>query len=308
MVYIVIPCFNRKKLTRGCLQALENQTYKDFKVIVVDDGSTDGTANMITREFPETILLFGDGNLFWTGATNKGVRYALENGATHVMALNDDTVPKEDYMEKMMYWAEQKPNAILGALDYDYNSKKPYFGGEIHNWKTNKSFQLLDRLPPAQHQGLHKVTHAPGRGLLIPRKIFETIGLFEEKKLPQYAADYDFTFQAAKAGFEIYCNYDAMLYSFPQESGDHQKRMERSWSNYKKHLFSITGTGNLKVYTHYVLRNCPPVYVPYALFDGYARRILGYWLKGYKDLSKVQEDEKVKRKEMETEIAEFLKG
>ena len=70
MVYIVIPCFNRKKLTRGCLQALENQTYKDFKVIVVDDGSTDGTANMITREFPETILLFGDGNLFWTGATN----------------------------------------------------------------------------------------------------------------------------------------------------------------------------------------------------------------------------------------------
>ncbi len=66
--------------------------------------------------------------------------------------------------------------------------------------------------------------------------------------------------------------------------------MNRSLANYKNHLFSITGTGNLKVYTHYVLRNCPPGYVPFALFDGYARRILGYWLKGYKDMVKVEEN------------------
>ncbi len=286
MVYIVIPVYNRKDLTRGCLEALSKQTYKDFKVIVVDDGSTDGTSNMITQEFPDTILLFGDGNLFWSGATNKGVRYALENGATYVMALNDDTVPREDFMEKMMYWAKIKPKALLGAMDYDYNSQKPYYGGEIHNWRTNKTYPLLDRIPTEEQKGLHKVTHGPGRGLLIPREVFDKIGLFEEKKLPQYAADYDFTFQAAKYGYENYCNYDAILYSYPQESGDHQKRMHRSLKNYYKHLFSITGTGNLKVYTHYVLRNCPPINIPFVLLDGYLRRILGYWLKGYKDVAK----------------------
>ena len=204
------------------------------------------------------------------------------------MTLNDDTLLREDFLEKMIYWSELKPKAVLGALDYDYHTQKPYFGGEIHNWKTNKSYSLLDRLEPQKRYGLHEVTHAPGRGLFIPREVFEGIGLFEEKKLPQYAADYDFTFRAAREGFKVYCNYDAILYSFPQESGDHQKRMHRSLSNYKKHLFSITGTGNLKVYTHYVLRNCPTPYIPFALFDGYARRILGYWLKGYKDLKKIQ--------------------
>ncbi len=186
---------------------------------MVDDGSTDGTSEMIQQEFPETILLHGNGFLYWTGATNMGIRHALTLDASHVLTLNDDTLLKEDFLEKMVYWSEQNPNAILGALDYDYDSQKPYFGGEVHNWKTNKSYALLDRIPVTERKGLHPVTHAPGRGLFIPRQVFDSIGLFEEKKLPHYAADYDFTFHAGKAGFELYCNYDAVLYSFPKRAG-----------------------------------------------------------------------------------------
>ncbi len=70
---------------------------------------------------------------------------------------------------------------------------------------------LLDKLPKDQQKGLHKVTHFPGRGLWIPRKVFDVLGLFDEKKFPHYYADYDFTHSAVRAGFEIYCNYDARL-------------------------------------------------------------------------------------------------
>lgn len=279
MVYIVIPVHNRKKFTRNCLLALSKQTYKDFKVIIVDDGSTDGTDEMIKSEFPDTIILYGDGNLFWTKATNVGIRYALDHGATYVMCLNDDTIPFENYMEKMMYWAEQKPHAVLHAMDYDFNTKKPYYGGERHNWKTNKTVHLLDVLPEEQHHGIHEVTHGPGRGLLIPVEVFEKAGMFEENKLPHYGADYDFTFQAAKHGFKIYCNFDAILYSYPDESGDHEHKKVKTLKNFYNHLFGIRGGGNLKVWTWYTLRNCPPLYWPYVLMDGYLRRMLGYWIK-----------------------------
>jgi GT2 family glycosyltransferase len=69
MIYIVIPVFNRKHYTKDCLLSLSAQTYSVFKTIVVDDGSTDGTADMLKEEFPEVIVLKGTGNLFWTAAT-----------------------------------------------------------------------------------------------------------------------------------------------------------------------------------------------------------------------------------------------
>lgn len=278
MIYIVITIFNRKKFTRACLEALSKQTYKDFKVIVVDDGSTDGSAEMIREEFPETILLFGDGNLFWTAATNMGVRYALERDATHVMALNDDTLPFEDFMEQMVRWNKEKPHALLGALDLEFATQKPYSGGERINWMLNRYDNLLDEIPEEEQTGLHESTHLPGRGLLIPREVFEKIGLFDEEGLPHYMADYDFTHRALRHGFKNYCNFDAKLYSYPDESADHKMRKAKSLKNYYRHLFDIKGAANLKMFTHYALRNCPPEKMPFFLVTGYFRRIVGYWV------------------------------
>ena len=67
MIDIVIPVHNRKQYTRDCLHSLQKQTISSYRVIIVDDGSTDGTREMLRREFPEVIVLTGDGNLFWTG-------------------------------------------------------------------------------------------------------------------------------------------------------------------------------------------------------------------------------------------------
>lgn len=72
LIYIIIPVHNRKHFTRECLLSLRKQTFQNFKVIVVNDGSSDGTGEMIEKEFSDVILLKGDGNLWWTGATNLG--------------------------------------------------------------------------------------------------------------------------------------------------------------------------------------------------------------------------------------------
>lgn len=279
MLHIIIPVFNRKHFTKDCLISLREQTYQHFKVVVVDDGSTDGTYEMVKNDFPEVDILRQEGDLFWTAATNIGIRYALAQGADAVMTLNNDTVALKDFLEKMSYWAQKEPDALLGAFALDFSSQKPVYGGGIINWKTDTRQDLLKSLQPKDYKGLHKVTHFPGRGLWIPRKVLEKIGLFDEKVFPHYYADYDYTHLAYRSGFKIYCNYDAKLYTYPEASGDRQNRKQKSLKSYFNHLFGIKGGGNLRNFTIYAFRNCPPIYMPGFLAIGYSKRIFGYLLK-----------------------------
>ena len=275
-LFIIIPVHNRKKFTEECLFSIRKQTFDNFKVIVIDDGSTDGTEEMINKEFPEVILLKGNGNFWWTKATNLGVKYALENGAEYVLTLNDDTILADNYIEKMIYWASIKKDVLLGSFAVDFKTLQPIYGGEIINWKKANSEYLLNIVAPDKFKGLHKVTHYLGRGLLIPSNVFEKIGLFNEKNFPHYLADFDFTHRAVRHGFNIYCNYDAKLFVFSEESGDYQNKKKKSFNNYLSHLFGRKGGGNLKSYVIFSIKNCPPKYLFNFLIIGLIRRIFGY--------------------------------
>lgn len=276
-LFIVIPCHNRRELTGNCLASLQKQSYQDFSVVVVDDGSTDGTSDMIRERFPGVHLLHGDGSLWWTGGVNKGIEYALEQGADYVITLNDDTLHAPDFVEKMVHWGKQEPNAVMGALEVDEGTGELLFGREIFDKST--SLNQFKNLPEAERTGLKPVRYLPGRGLWIPRAVFEKIGLFDIENFPHYLADYDFTFNAQKAGFPEYMNFDARILTYPEESGEVQNRMNKTLKNYYNHLFSMRGGANLKDFTRYVTKNVEPSRKVPILMEGYARRILGYWLK-----------------------------
>ena len=279
MIHIVIPVFNRKEYTKACLESLKAQTDQNFKVVIVDDGSTDGTGQMLQEEFPEVDVLRGDGNLFWTAGVNMGIRHALQKGAEHIMTMNNDIIVDKGLIENMYRWHKEKPEALLGALELDIDTGKPIFGGERLDWKLSKIEQVLDVLPESEQKGLHRVTHLPGRGLFIPRVVFEKIGLFDQDRFPHYIADYDFTHTARRAGFELYVNYDARILTYPDESGERQLRKDKSLKNYYKHLFDIKGGGNLRDFTRFTFKNCPKPYIPFYLANGYTRRLIGYLIK-----------------------------
>ncbi len=279
MLCIVIPVHNRLHFTKECLDSLERQTRRADKIIIINDGSTDNTEEVLREWYPDVDVLHGDGNLYWTASINMGIRHALLLGADYVMTLNNDTIASDTFIEKMMEGARRAPNSLIGALDCDSQSKKPYYGGEILNWRWSTSRYLLDCLSIDEQKGLHETSLFPARGLLIPRIVFDTIGLFDEERLPHYMADYDFTLTAARNGFKIFCNYDAVLYTYPEEGGDHKIRKAKTWANYWKHLFNIKGGGNLKNFTRYTLKNCPPNSILSSLFTGYTRRLFGFWLR-----------------------------
>ncbi len=172
----------------------------------------------------------------------------------------------------MVYWAEQKPNAILGAMAISRLDDKPIFHGPL----LYKKEELIGK----KLSGLLEITHFPGRGCWIPKAVFDKIGLFDQKNFPHYYADYDFTQTAYENGFEIYNNFDAKLYIYPEESGDQSNRIKKSWKNYKNHLFGIKGGGNLANFTRFAVKHSKKrSRLPLFLLEGYASRILGYWFK-----------------------------
>jgi GT2 family glycosyltransferase len=275
-LYIVIPVHNRKHFTQECLRSLCRQAVRGFKIIVIDDGSTDGTRGMIEREFPDVHILSGDGNLWWTRATNLGVEYALSHGALYIMTLNDDTVATDDYIERMMLWAAKEPNAILGSVAVDAVTRKPIHGGEIVNWKMADYISLLSILTAEEQHGIHDVTHLPGRGMLIPAIVFKTIGLFDAYHFPQCMADFDFTHRAARAGYRLFCNYDAHLIIYENSVTTLHFRRNKNFKNYWYHLFGLKSGSNLVKFFFYAMRNCPITCLMLFLSIGFCRRIFGY--------------------------------
>lgn len=275
-IFIVIPVHNRWTYTRECLESLRQQTVSHFAVIVVDDGSTDGTGEMIGKEFPSVILLKGDGNLWWAGSTNLGVQYALQKNAQHIVALNNDTVVAADFLENMLKQAKEKPRAIMGALAFDAETKEPVYGGEIMNRCMIGGRRLLKELKPEERKGLHRVTHYPTRGLWIPAQVFGKIGLFDALHFPMTSADYDFTLRAARSGYEIYCNYDSKVYIYEKASATAAFRSHYSLRNYIKYLTDIRSAGNLKYFVVYAFRNCPLLCLPAFLAVGLIFLIFGY--------------------------------
>jgi GT2 family glycosyltransferase len=285
MIYIVTPVFNRKTFTKNYLKALGKQTVGNFKIIIVDDGSSDGTSDMIENEFPDVILLKEDGDLWWAEATNIGVRYAIGQKANYIMTLNDDTLPAFDYIEKMLYWSKKKPDTLIGALALDHDTDEIIYGGENRSWKTGRSSYVLDGLSENEKFGLHEVSLFPGRGLLIPVNTFKKIGLYDSKNFPQTMADNDFTHRAINNGFKIFCNYDAKIKIYPDESAAVTLQNNKSLKNYIDHLFGMKGGGNLKWFIKCSLKNCPKRYLLSFIVKGVASRIIGYWINGLRKKS-----------------------
>lgn len=229
MISIVIPVHNRKDYTRQCLACLLVQTYRDFQIIVVDDGSADGTSEMIRQEFPEVIVLEGDGNLWWAEATNWGIRYAQKNQNRRqqdfVLTLNDDTRVNPDYLQSMLDAHKRYQPCLVGSVsvDNDNPDKLEYAGSEFELYTAGGrhlaadygySYQtLISQTSFVESQSL------PGRGTLIPMDVFDKIGLFDSKNFAHYMADVEFSIRARKAGYRLIVNAFSLVYEFVSATG-----------------------------------------------------------------------------------------
>ena len=134
MIFIVIPSFNEKKYIKNLLNDLLIQTFEDFKIIISDNGSTDGTIEYLKKN-KEVILIENDSKFWWTKSTNAGVKYAMKNSnkGDFILTLNCDLSIEKDYLKNIILSSQKNENALIGSLDVDIETKKVSFGGVTVN-------------------------------------------------------------------------------------------------------------------------------------------------------------------------------
>jgi len=285
-IYIVIPVHNRLGATRECLESLTCQTYQCFKVVLIDDGSTDGTFDYIGEEYPEVTIIKGDGSLWWTGATNLGVRYALQHCREndYILTLNNDTVLPAGYLDTMISLSQRAPKALIGSVARDYKKRDVVIDEGVRiRWVSAK----FKRIKSSHSNGsFYGVSALPGRGTLIPVRVFREIGLFDEKYFPHYAADYDFSLRATKSGYDLLLHPQCYLYSKTQLTGISNLHTRISFGKWIESFSSIKSPNNLKIRLQFGLRHAPLLCRPTFVLCDVLRVTLGGFRNQIKNLAR----------------------
>jgi len=223
MIFILIPVFNRWKLTNLCLTSLRNQSYKDFKVVVIDHGSTDGTSLNISIAFQEVIVIKGDETMWWAAATNIGVQYALSSNADFVLTLNNDLIVDKDYLESLLKIYHTNKPCLVGSLTVDFKNQDNilFIGGTWNKYFAkykahNKVYQSLKKLD--NNFEWIESDMLPGRGVLIPIDAFHKVGVYDEIKFPHYCADDDFSLRCKSVGFNLVVSVKSIVRSYTDET------------------------------------------------------------------------------------------
>lgn len=207
-VYISILNWNGKELTRQCLTSLFDVTsYENFEVIVVDNGSTDGSVPMLEEEFPEVTLIANESNRGFAKGNNQAFEVAMENGADYVLMLNNDTeLVDPEWLSKLVEVAERERDIGIvgcrvvepdGTLHYDGRYFPMFVSCISQKYEYNR---YQEKNGSSDYEYIDEVV---GAVFLVKRALIEKIGILDETYSPAYGEESDYCVRAWDAGFKV---------------------------------------------------------------------------------------------------------
>lgn len=206
LVYCVILNLNGGDWLLETLDSVTQMTYPNFKVMVVDNGSTDGSQQAIRSRYLEMVLIENEKNLGFGEGNNVGIRYALDQGADWVLLLNNDILVDPSLLTELMQaGALGGKIGILGPKIY-YQAEPTklwYAGGQINYFTGLTSHRGLREEDHGQYDRRQETDYVTGCALLIHREVLQEIGLFDAAYYPAYAEDADLCVRAKRAGYRI---------------------------------------------------------------------------------------------------------
>lgn len=196
-VAILVACYNRKEFTKRCLDSLVCQfaavADKQFDIYVYDDGSTDGTQEMLKKEYPYVKVVRGEGGAYWCRSMYYLMELTVKKNYDFYMMINDDVRFYNDAIEKMFqaYYTTQKECGIVGAFQ-SVSSKDFTYGGR--DWQTN---------PVKPNGQIQPCIFANWNCFMVDDVVVRKIGLIDGKYQHSWG-DWDYSYRMIKSGISIY--------------------------------------------------------------------------------------------------------
>ena len=204
-IYIVLLHWKNYKDTKACLLSLENVTYKNRNIIIVDNFSDDGSIEKLQEEFPYAKYILNSNNLGFSCGVNLGMREAYSLDADYVLVLNNDTIVEPGFLEPAILEAQKEPK--LGAVTGKIMRKSApnifwHAGGRIDLIRASGVARGMDQIDHGQYDKVCYTGWASGAMCLIPRATLETIGYYPEEYFFGYE-EWDFSTAILRAGLKI---------------------------------------------------------------------------------------------------------
>ncbi|NNE64934.1 MAG: glycosyltransferase family 2 protein [Pyrinomonadaceae bacterium] len=218
-VAIVTPVHNRRELTLQCLRSLArlNSEGLEVRTYIVDDGSTDGTADAIREEFPKVSVIEGNGDLWFTEGTNVGVVEAMKTDPDYVLMINDDAVFDADFLKYMVRTAEAVPRSVVGSLLllwdtphrlFQVSPKWSTWEGGWRHWYGQTVWTVPEKP--------WEVDLIVGNCVLVPAKAIKEHGLMDSSRFPNFG-DAEYTPRLKRLGWKLLIEPEARVFCQPND-------------------------------------------------------------------------------------------
>jgi GT2 family glycosyltransferase len=203
-VAVVVLSWNGREDTLACLRSLAEVAYRPLEVIVVDNGSSDGSPDAVAEAFPAVHLIRLDRNTGFSGGVDTGIRAADERGAGAVLLLNNDMVVEPGFLDPLVEALRPGVAAACSQILFaDAPERIWYAGASFRPRRGHHGRNIGYGEPPLPaDRRPYEVDCACGGAMLIARSAVEQVGLFDER-LFAYREDLDWSLRARAEGLRI---------------------------------------------------------------------------------------------------------
>jgi len=247
VVNVLLPVHNRRDTTLAFVECLKKQSYKNFRLLLIDDGSKDGTAEAVRESLNDVIVIRGEGNWWWAGSLQQGYRWLKQNkvsGDDVVLIMNDDTAFEADFISIGLRVLADNPNALLTATGYNLKTGEAQdSGGYKLNWKTLGFAETLENA---------EINCTSTRGLMTRVSDFLAVKGFYPRLIPHYLSDLEFTMRAQKMGKKLIIHPDFRI-GIDFETTGHRELGKESFAEYVKKVFSKRAAMNPVHWSNFIL-------------------------------------------------------
>lgn len=269
-VYILLPVHNRCAVTEHFIDCLSAQTYANYHLILIDDGSTDGTADMVQSKINNITVLRGRGDWWWAGSLQQGINWLEQSSVEDrdiVLFANDDITFDADFLQKAVGILDNLDATLLLPHLRDEKTGIPQESG------VDANLQKLTFNPAASPD---KINCLPTRGLFMRMSDLRKIGKFHPRLLPHYLSDYEFTIRARRKGLRLVTSADIAIQLDREQTG-YRSLENLDFIDFIKRYFSKKNVFNPIHWSTFILLTVPKSYIPghlYRLWVATAKTLL----------------------------------